>query len=181
MTMRRTVKTVLGLIGTAGLLLATALPASAYQPVNIVHTERVQAGPYDITVGFSTWPVRAEQSLDFTFIPDGGIEGKTGTLATVNPKVGKPGRTQPLARHPRKRDVWGLDIEALQAPGDWTFQFKLNGPAGPGAGELKNLQVLEQPGPPMGLSWAISTVPLFALIALAIVAWRRTRGRLQPA
>jgi hypothetical protein len=173
--------TVLALLGTAGLLLATALPASAYQPVNIVHTEHVQAGPYGITVGFSTWPVRAQQSLDFTFIPDGGIEGKSGTLVTINPEGRRPTRAQPLAKHPRKRDVWGLDIRSLATPGDWTFQFKLDGPAGPGAGELKNLQVLEQPGPPMGLSWAISTLPLFALIALAVVAWRRTRGRLQPA
>ena len=34
---------------------------------------------------------------------------------------------------------------------------------------------LEQPGPPMGLSWAISTIPLFGLIALIVIAWRRTR------
>ena len=174
-------RTVLAFLGTVGLLLATAWPANAYEPVNIVHTEHVQAGPYGLTVGFSTWPIRAQQSLDFTFIPDGGIEGKSGTLTMTNPSGARQVRPQPLARHPRKRDVWGLDIKSLQAPGDWTFQFKLTGPAGPGTGELKNLQVLEQPGPPMGLSWAISTVPLFALIGLAVVAWRRTRGRLVPA
>jgi hypothetical protein len=174
-------RTVVALLGTVGMLLATALPAGAYEPVNIVHTEHVQAGPYGLTVGFSTWPLRAQQSLDFTFIPDGGIEGKSGTLTMINPAVGKPGRAQPLARHPRKRDVWGLDIRALKAPGDWTFQFKLDGPAGPGAGGLRNLQVLQQPGPPMGLSWAISTLPLFALIGLIVVAWRRTRGKRQLA
>ena len=40
------VTTVLSLIG--------ASPAMAYAPVNIVHTERVQAGPYLVTIGFST-------------------------------------------------------------------------------------------------------------------------------
>jgi hypothetical protein len=27
----------------------------------------------------------------------------------------------------------------------------------------------------MGLSWAISTIPLFGLIAFIVIAWRRTR------
>ncbi|MFD8498953.1 hypothetical protein [Amycolatopsis sp. NPDC059657] len=168
-------KTVMALVGVIGLLLGTALPASAYEPVNIVHTEQVQAGPYALTIGFSTWPLRAMQSLDFTFIPDGGIEGKSGTLSVIKPGAEKAGRPSPLSRHPRKRDVWGLDVESLNLPGDWTFQFVVDGPQGQGKGALKPLPVMEQPGPPMGLSWAISTVPLFALIALIVVAWRRTR------
>ncbi|MEC3975411.1 hypothetical protein [Amycolatopsis sp. H20-H5] len=172
-------KTLLAFLATAGLLLATALPASAYEPVNIVHTEHVQAGPYGITVGFSTWPLRAMQSLDFTFIPDGGLDGKTGTLTTMGPENAKFGRPQPLARHPRKREVWGLDIKSLKTSGDWTFKFDLAGPAGPGTGQLRNLAVLEQPGPPMGLSWAISTIPLIGLAVLIFFAWRRTRARLR--
>jgi hypothetical protein len=170
-------RTVLALLGVVGLLFGTAGTALAYDPVNVVHTENVQVGPYSMTVGFSTWPVKALQSLDFTFVPDGGIEGKSGTLSTT-PEGTTPestnARAQPLARHPRKLDVWGLDIRALPAPGEWTFRFAVDGPDGPGTGELK-LPVQEQPGPPMGLSWAISTVPLFGLIALIVVAWRRTR------
>ena len=92
-------KTLLALAAVAGLLFATAAPANAYEPVNIVHTERVQAGPYGLTVGFSTWPLKATQSLDFTFIPDGGIGDKSGTLTMFNPEGGK-NRTQPLVRHP---------------------------------------------------------------------------------
>jgi hypothetical protein len=166
-------KTLLGLLGTCALLFGLASPALAFEPVNVVHTEKVQAGPYDLTIGFSTWPVKAMQSLDFTFAPSDGIAGKKGTLTMV-PASGRPDDT-PLARHPRKREVWGLDIHALPAPGTWTFRFDLEGPAGPATGELKNLQVMEQPGPPMGLSWAISTIPLFGLIGLVVVAWRRTR------
>ncbi len=166
-------KTVVALLGVVGLLFGTAGTALAYEPVNVVHTEQVQAGPYSLTVGFSTWPVKALQSLDFTFVPDGGIADKSGTLALTRPGALKR-KLEPLARHPRKLDVWGLDITALPDPGDWRFTFAVDGPEGPGSGELV-LPVQEQPGPPMGLSWGISTVPLFGLVALIVVAWRRTR------
>jgi hypothetical protein len=166
-------KTVVALLGAIGLLFGTAGTALAYEPVNIVHTEQVQAGPYSLTVGFSTWPVKALQSLDFTFVPDGGIEGRSGTLGLTRPGAQKR-KLEPLVRHPRKLDVWGLDVKALSDPGDWTFAFTVDGPEGPGTGELV-LPVQEQPGPPMGLSWAISTVPLFGLVALIVIAWRRTR------
>jgi hypothetical protein len=171
-------KTLLALAAVAGLLFATAAPANAYEPVNIVHTEHVQAGPYTMTIGFSTWPLKAQQSLDFTFIPDGGIEDKSGTLTMINPEGGK-NRVQPLVRHPRKRDVWGLDVRSMPRPGEWTFRFTVNGPAGSGTGDLRALPVLAQPGPPMGVSWAISTLPLIGLVVLVVVAWRRTRGRLR--
>lgn len=167
-------RTVLALVGVVALLFGTAGTAMAFDPVNVVHTEQVQVGPYPLTVGFSTWPVKALQSLDFTFVPEGGIAGKSGTLALSVTGEDGPGRPSPMSRHPRKLDVWGLDILALPIEGDWTFRFAVDGPDGPGTGELV-LPVLEQPGPPMGLSWAISTVPLFGLIALIIVAWRRTR------
>ncbi|WP_179956859.1 hypothetical protein [Amycolatopsis anabasis] len=165
------------LVTILGLVLTTGGTASAYEPVNIVHTERVQAGPYGLTVGFSTWPLRAMQSLDFTFIPDGGIDDKSGTLAKLTPDTGQ-GRPQPLARHPRKREVWGLDVRSLDLEGNWTFRFALDGPQGKGVGELKNLAVLEQPGPPMALSWSISTLPLIGLVVFLVVAWRRTRPAL---
>nr|WP_051499764.1 hypothetical protein [Nocardia sp. BMG51109] len=148
--------------------------AAAYEPVNIVHTERVQAGPYAITVGFSTWPLRAMQSLDFTFIPDGGIEGRSGTLTPIEPD-GRAYRPTPLSRHPRKRDVWGLDVTSLEKEGNWTFRFEIDGPQGHGTGELRNLAVLQQPGPPLGISWAISTVPLLGLVIFLAYVWRRTR------
>lgn len=158
--------------------LLTAGPASAYQPVNIVHTERVRVGPYDLTVGFSTWPLRAMQSLDFTFLPDGGIDGKSGTLRVAGPGL-KSVRTRPLVRHPRKRDSWGLDVKALDAPGSYRFAFTIDGPQGHGAGALEDLRVLDQPGPPLALSWTLGTLPLVGLLAFLAVAWRRTRpGRL---
>ncbi|MCG8927288.1 hypothetical protein [Lentzea sp. CC55] len=166
-------RTLLGLAGTVALLLGLATPSLAFEPVNVVHTEKVQAGPYDLTIGFSTWPVKAMQSLDFTFAPEDGIAGKKGTLTMLHSGVEQD--DGPLARHPRKREVWGLDIHAMPEPGTWTLRFDVEGPAGAGTGELKNLQVMEQPGPPMGLSWAISTIPLFGLIALIVIAWRRTR------
>ncbi len=153
-------------------------PAGAYQPVNVVHTERVAAGPYEVTVGFSTWPLRAMQSLDFTFLPDGGIAGKSGTLRVDGPGL-KTVHTRPLVRHPRKRDSWGLDVKALDAPGDYRFAFTIDGPRGHGEGALEGLRVLDQPGPPIGLSWVLGTLPLLGLLVFGAVVWRRTRPRLR--
>ncbi|GAA4012319.1 hypothetical protein GCM10022247_38630 [Allokutzneria multivorans] len=173
------IKRLSALVVALGALFVSAPTATAYEPVNIVHTERVQVGPYGLTVGFSTWPVRALQSLDFTFVPDDGIAGKSGTLRQVhqgseqaeNPRRG---RNAPLARHPRKRDVWGLDIHSLNRPGEWSLVFSVDGPAGRGEGTLSGIQVLDQPGPPLALSWAVSALPLLGLIGFLAVAWRRT-------
>lgn len=173
MIARRCSAVIAALLTTMGLLLLSAGTAAAYQPVNIVHTERVQAGPYGLTIGFSVWPLRALQSLDFTFAPDTGIDGKSGTLTEIQPN-GKARRKEPLSRHPRKRDVWGLDVKSLDTKGPWTFRFAIDGPGGHGVGELRNLEVLEQPGPPLSVSWAISSLPLIGLIVFLAVAWRRT-------
>lgn len=168
------IKRILVFLAVLVLPVATAAPAMAYEPVNIVHTEHVQAGPYDITLGFSTWPLRAMQSLDFTFIPDGGIDGKSGTFVRTGPS-GSHTRAVPLARHPRKRDVWGLDVYALPTEGNWRFTFAIDGPQGHGEGTAA-LTVLAQPGPPLALSWAVCSLPFLGLIAFLVIAWRRTRN-----
>jgi hypothetical protein len=164
------VLTTLGLTGTA--------PAMAYAPVNIVHTEDVQAGPYKVTVGFSTWPIRAMKSLDFTFVPDGGITGKSGTLTVDGPGVKPDEHVAPLVRHPRKLDSWGLDVRSYDAPGTYTFRFAIDGPQGHGEGALPDVAILSQPGPPLALSWTIGSLPFVALMAFLAIAWRRV-GR-QP-
>lgn len=172
---------------TIALLLGLAAPAHAaatqdYAPVAIVHQEHIAAGPYELTVGFSEWPVRAQQSLDFTFEPAGGIDRFTATLVAVSPSgeeddLRRPPGVDGLPRHPRQPDVWGLDVFALDEPGDWTFTFGLDGPQGPGTATL-TVPVSEQPGPPLGLSWLISTVPLFVIAGLLAVAV--ARGGRQP-
>ncbi|MFC0435246.1 hypothetical protein [Kutzneria buriramensis] len=167
------IRRLLVVLAVLGLSIGTAAPAMAYEPVDIVHTERVQVGPYGVTVGFSTWPVRAMQSLDFTFIPDGGIEDKSGTLVRTLPS-GAHYHPAPLARHPRKRDVWGLDVFALQTEGDWKFTFAIDGPQGHGEGTAP-VSVLSQPGPPLALSWVVCAIPFFALVAFLVIAWRRGR------
>lgn len=163
-------------VGLVALLAATT-PAAAYAPVTIVHTEHTQVGPYTVTLGFSSWPLRAMKSLDFTFAPAGGIADKTGRLLISGPKVKPYERNTPLARHPRERDVWGLDVRSLDAPGSYTLRFLIDGPAGHGDGAFSGLAVLDQPGPPLGLSWAVAALPLIGLICLLAVAWRRARPR----
>nr|BFE60079.1 hypothetical protein GCM10020063_046050 [Dactylosporangium thailandense] len=159
----------------AALVLGPATAALAYQPVNIVHTEHVEAGPYALTIGFSVWPLRAQRSLDWVFIPDGGIAGKSGTLSLAGPDVPADEAHQPLVRHPRRLDVWGLDVKSLDSPGAYTFTFDVDGPQGHGTGALRGLPVLDQPGPPPALSWAVCAIPLAALIAFLVIAWRRDR------
>jgi hypothetical protein len=173
--MTRVRKVLVALVAAGILVLGTASPALAYQPVNVVHTEHVQAGPYAITVGFSTWPIRALQSLDFTFMPDGGVNGLSGNLIQNGPGIQPDQQSTPLVRHPRKRDSWGLDVKAIDTPGTYSFGFEINGPKGRGSGTLNGVPVLAQPGPPFAFSWAICSVPLLTIAALMIVSWRRVR------
>lgn len=164
----------------AVLALFGAVPAFAYAPVDIVHTEQVRVGPYTLTVGFSTWPIRAMRSLDFTFMPDGGIADKSGSLILQGPGFDDGQRGTPLVRHPRKRDTWGLDTLALDTPGTYNFGFVIDGPQGQGRGTLDGVTVLNQPGPPLPLSWAVGSLPFGALLVFLAIAWRRTRpGRRQ--
>jgi hypothetical protein len=171
------------LVVTAALATAFALvgaaPAMAYAPVDVVHTEHVQAGPYTVTVGFSTWPIRAMQSLDFTFMPDGGIAGKSGRLLMTGPGIQPDEQDTPLVRHPRKLDSWGLDVRAFDSPGSYNFGFVVDGPRGRGQGTLSDVAILDQPGPPLALSWVVGSLPFVALVVFFVVAWRRVRpGRL---
>ena len=163
-------------LAVAGIVvLGTANPALAYQPVSIVHTEHVQAGPYAVTVGFSVWPIRAMQSLDFTFLPDGGIQGLSGTLIENGPGIQPDKQTTPLVRHPRKLDSWGLDVTSIDSPGTYSFGFQITGPKGAGSGTLTGVQVLPQPGPPFAFSWAICSIPFIVIGALLIISWRRVK------
>jgi len=171
---------VTALVTAAALSLATAAPAMASTPVKIVHTERVQAGPYGVTVGFSVWPIRAMKSLDFTFMPDGGIAGKSGTLLLNGPGVKSQDHVTPLVRHPRKLDSWGLDVKSLNAPGAYSFGFAIDGPLGHGEGTLHGVTVLNRPGPPLALSWTVGSLPFVGLVVVLGVAWRRIRPGRQP-
>jgi hypothetical protein len=150
-------------------------PAAAADPLDyVVHTEHVQVGRYPVTVGFTVWPLRAMQSLDFTFQPDGGIAGKSGTIAMIAPD-GREDADR-LSRHPRDRDVWGLDVESLDSSGTWTLRFTIDGPQGEGTGDLI-VEVLKQPGPPLALSWLVGLTPLALTLVCFAVVWIRTGQR----
>jgi hypothetical protein len=168
-------RAVITVVAAIMLSLVSAGPAMAYAPVGIVHTEHVKAGPYDVTLGFSTWPIRAMQSLDFTFVPAGGIAGKSGSLLMDGPGVKDDEHVTPLVRHPRKLDSWGLDVKSLNAPGTYSFGFAVDGPQGHGEGTLPGLTVLAQPGPPVALSWLVGSLPFVGLVVFFVIAWRRTR------
>jgi hypothetical protein len=45
---------------------------------------------------------------------------------------------------------------------------------------LSDVTILNQPGPPLPLSWTIGLLPLIALVVFITVAWRRTKPGRQP-
>lgn len=171
---RRT-RALLAAAAAAFLTFVSSTPAQAYEPVGIVHTEKVRAGPYDVTVGFSEWPLRAMQSLDFTFVPADGIAGKSGELTIDAPGMEAEDAESELVRHPRKRDVWGLDVQAMPASGEADFTFAVKGPRGEGRGTLRDVAVLGQPGPPLSVSWAVCALPVVGMLAYLAAGWRRNK------
>lgn len=167
-------------------LLALFPPAVARAHAGEPRHERLQVGPYLMDVGFSHWPVRAEQSVDITFEPiestfepGAGIAGKTGTVTLISPSGDEFGPTA-LARHPRYRDLWGLDLIALPAAGDWRIVLTLDGPLGAGRGELGPVRLGERPGPPATVAWLVGVLPLGFLLWLIARAWHRVRPLAAP-
>lgn len=180
--MRRTLVAMTGVVLT---LLAAAQPAAAApDPVNVVHSETVPMGAATLTVSFDDWPVPSHRSMDFLFEPVGGIEGRTGLLRVVSPsgEVGisgigleRRGDDIVLPRHPRARDVWGLDVVALPEEGTWRFEFTVDGPQGRSTGVLP-VEAGPAPGPPMTLSWVVAMLPwVIAVPLLAYAGIRRIR------
>lgn len=175
MTIGSRVRAMVAMLCAVAALSIGAAPAAAADPLDyVVHTEHVQVGPYPVTVGFTVWPLRAMQSLDFVFEPDGGIAGKSGTITAIAPDGRKDAHR--LSRHPRNRSVWGLDVQSLDSSGTWTLRFTIDGPQGKGTGDL-TVDVLKQPGPPLPLSWIIGLIPLTLALAFFAVVWIRTGRR----
>lgn len=141
-------------------------------PVVEVHREQVEVGPYSIDIGFSDWPPRAERSLDIIVHTAGGIAGKQGTIALKAPSGAV--QTFPLVRHPRQPEDWGLDIIALPEEGDWRIVLAIDGPLGPGAGEV-TIALGPRPGPPELVGWLPPLAVVLAMIATLTAAWRLVR------
>lgn len=166
-----------------GVVLLLALPAgaSAHLGHQVSHVERVQAGPYEVQIEFSEWPIKAERSLDIVFWVEGGIEGKRGTLRQIYGELqsGSPAPRRPLVRHPRYRTAWGLDQTIMQREGVWRFEFEIDGPRGKGVGQSPPLPVAPRPGPPAPLSYLIGLLPLLGMAGFLTMEARRVR-RLRP-
>jgi hypothetical protein len=156
------------------------------QSPQIVHTENVKVGPYNVVVGFSRWPVQADKSLDFILAPEGGITDKTGIILMIPPsaKLGDDLSNSeyalPLSRYARDRTIWGYDVISLPEQGQWKFQFEIDGLQGKGTGSL-DVVLLERPAflPPL-VNWSLGLLPLIGLIALISVAWRRAKTSRHP-
>ncbi|NBE95281.1 hypothetical protein FE391_16890 [Nonomuraea sp. KC401] len=181
--MRRVIAAVLA---AGAVVLAGAGPAMA-APLQgeIVHSEVVRMSDHSaITVSFTEWPIHALQSLDFTFEPTGGIDGRAGLVTIVSPSgdrqglkgivLQRRGDSIVLPRHPRAPQVWGLDVVSLPEEGTWQFEFAVEGPGGISTGVLP-IRTIEQPGPPLALSWTVALTPWAPVALLVAMGWRRTR------
>jgi hypothetical protein len=71
-------------------------------------------------------------------------------------------------------------VKAFNAAGAYSFGFVIDGPQGRGQGSLLAVAVLDQPGPPLALSWTIGSLPFIGLVVVLAVAWRRTQPGRQP-
>jgi hypothetical protein len=140
----------------------------------IKHRETVQVGAYQLEVGFSQYPIRAERSLDMTFTPVGGIKGKSGTVK-LTLENSKDTIEQDLMRFTKNRSIWGYDLISIPKKGTWNLEFTINGKQGKGVGNLK-LKILERPaGPSVALTQPLGLIPILAVLILVTRAWLRVR------
>ncbi|WP_349345043.1 hypothetical protein [Streptomyces rapamycinicus] len=114
------------------------------------------------------------QSLDFTFAPADGIAGKSGRLTIDGPGLDADDRETPLSRHPRKRDVWGLDVQALPESGTWSFTFDIDGRAATAAHPAERHRA-RPAGPALAISWTVCAIPPIGMLAYLAVGWRRNK------
>jgi hypothetical protein len=172
-------------LGVAAVVLLTAVPGATAQAstLAIVHSEQVALGAGTLTASFTDWPVRAGRSLDFTFEPAGGIEGRSGTVRAITPSgeptalgiVGLDGEPDmKLARHPLARHAWGLDVVALPEEGLWRFEFTVHGPDGTSTGTLP-VAAGPMPGPPPAVSWVVGMAPWAVVLPFLARRWLRVR------
>jgi hypothetical protein len=181
-------RTVVVAVTAAVALMAAASPGMAAEPLTLVHSESVTLGETTLTASFTDWPVLASRSLDFTFDPEGGIEGRTGTLRAVAPDGESAllgiaarlagGSEMTLPRHPRDYGVWGLDAVALPEEGTWQFEFTVVGPEGTSTGTLA-VPVGPRPGPPAALTWTIGLLPWLVPLPWLAYLWIRKRPERQ--
>ena len=100
------------------------------------------------------------------------IEGKSATIRITDP-YGDWYEVGALGRHPRQRELWGLDLIALPSTGDWSIELTVDGPEGSGTGALTGIPVGERPGPPPAPMWLIAALPLIFLLWLGVRGWRQ--------
>jgi hypothetical protein len=160
---------------TSLLILLTLTFAQQEKRPELAHTETVQIGPYSMKVGFSRWPVLAQQSLDVLFMPEGGIKGKTATLTVIDPAGDFWAEGYIIPRFPRDRSIWGFDITAFDIEGQHKFKLELDGPEGKATGEIDVVMLPPPPFLPTLVSWVIGLSPLIIILVTVLTAWFRVR------
>jgi hypothetical protein len=175
----------LSIVVATAVLMPAPVAAAQAEALALVHSERVALGNSTLTASFSDWPVKAGRSLDFVFEPDGGIEGRGGTVRAISPSgqpralgiVGLDGEPDmKLQRHPQARHAWGLDVVALSEEGLWRFEFTVHGPSGTATTALP-VPVGPAPGPPAALSWTVGMMPWAVALLILGRRWWRVRER----
>lgn len=151
--------------------------ASSYQEWESAYTQSVQAGPYDVLVHYTQWPVRSLTNQRFVVEVEGGIAGKSGRwrwipVSGVNAE-GSGFRS--LRTYPGIENAWVVDVAGMVDPGEWRWIIEINGPSGRAVGRSDPYTVEEPPGFPIWLGWLLGLFPLYGLIWFAVREARRTR------
>jgi hypothetical protein len=147
------------------------------QAAPIVSSQEVAIGKQTLIVGFSEYPPKAERSIDLTFGLKNGIQKSDGAFYTGSFRLRQPdGKpywdSQILPRFPRDRSLWGLDSIALPTEGKWTLEVRV---LGVGSGLVPIVVEKRPEGPPNNLIYALSSLPIVAMLVLGWRAWRRVR------
>ncbi len=167
------------LIFVCSILLGTneAYGASPYETWESAHVERVKVGPYDLTIHYTVWPVRAMTNQRFVIEVEGGIAGKSGRWRWLPKPGGEAAATgyRSLRTYPGINNAWVVDIAGMVDPGEWRWLFEINGPLGRSIGWSEWYPVGEPPGFPIWLGWVLGLFPLYGLIWFGLREAGRTR------
>ncbi|MDB4898066.1 MAG: hypothetical protein JWN15_4328 [Firmicutes bacterium] len=151
------------------LMLLVAVPSAALAHNSpgwtMVHTEKVQAGPYTLYIENNEWPVLAQKATPYHVEADGGIANLTvkyrwvpGPAITAKPVTGQ------LHTDPGVKDAFYLLRSGVPVAGAWHWEFEVDGPKGHATGRSEDFMAGPPPAFPMWLGWLVGFYPVYGLI-----------------
>lgn len=148
------------------LLLLTPSFALAHDGPNwkMVHSDTVKVGPYTLMVETDEWPVGALKATPYHIEAVGGIAGKTVKYKWMpDPGVDAKPMSGQLHTDPGVQDAWYLLRTGVPVPGQWHWEFEVDGPQGKAFGQGAPFVAGPPPAVPMWLGWLAGLFPVYGL------------------